>query len=308
MRKRARWKVWVNDANGGIISYECRHLVLATGSSDKAGVLNVPGESFSFVTHNLRHFEEQLSRKSEKGNNYYKKMMKNREFSCESSLSRCDNKIISQKSKSNGYIQTTGLNESEKTSGNSNRNNGLNHTDDAFGRKTNSSPHVGGGIAEGGDGVGGGGGGGKKLTNNKQLKNNTNGHVEDTSSISLKKNNRVKTTEGKGEEEESESETETESIIVPADIPKNDNVDISLSEMNLENDNDKDKIVVDVVDDDDDDDDNNRKVLIVGAGLSASDAILAAWKKNYDVIHAFRSPLTTTKLPAVIYPEYHEVN
>lgn len=51
-----------------------------------------------------------------------------------------------------------------------------------------------------------------------------------------------------------------------------------------------------------------KKVLVVGAGLSAADAILAAWEKNFTVVHAFRSSLTTSQLPALVYPEYHEVS
>lgn len=51
-------------------------------------------------------------------------------------------------------------------------------------------------------------------------------------------------------------------------------------------------------------------VLVVGAGLSASDAILAARKQNMNVIHVFReTPCGNPKmmlrsLPKAIYPEY----
>lgn len=51
-------------------------------------------------------------------------------------------------------------------------------------------------------------------------------------------------------------------------------------------------------------------VLVVGAGLSASDAILAARKKNLNVIHVFRETpcgnpaMMLRKLPRSIYPEY----
>lgn len=51
-------------------------------------------------------------------------------------------------------------------------------------------------------------------------------------------------------------------------------------------------------------------VLVVGAGLSASDAILAAHKKNLNVIHVFRDTpcgnpaMMLRKLPRSIYPEY----
>lgn len=47
-------------------------------------------------------------------------------------------------------------------------------------------------------------------------------------------------------------------------------------------------------------------VLVVGAGLSAADAILMARSKGLPVVHAFRS-VHQTQLPAVMYPEYHEV-
>lgn len=51
-------------------------------------------------------------------------------------------------------------------------------------------------------------------------------------------------------------------------------------------------------------------VLVVGAGLSASDAILAAAKRNMNVVHVFReTPCGNPKmmlrnLPKAIYPEY----
>ena len=57
---------------------------------------------------------------------------------------------------------------------------------------------------------------------------------------------------------------------------------------------------------------DSRPVLIVGAGLSAADAIIAAQFRNIDVIHAFRRQaddpgLIFRKLPANMYPEYHKV-
>nr|XP_033799551.1 oxidative stress-induced growth inhibitor 1 [Geotrypetes seraphini] len=53
-------------------------------------------------------------------------------------------------------------------------------------------------------------------------------------------------------------------------------------------------------------------VLIVGAGLSAADAILFAHHCNIPVIHAFRrkvndSGLIFNQLPQMMYPEYHKV-
>ncbi|XP_075044990.1 oxidative stress-induced growth inhibitor 1 [Mixophyes fleayi] len=54
-------------------------------------------------------------------------------------------------------------------------------------------------------------------------------------------------------------------------------------------------------------------VLIVGAGLSAADAILLAHHYNIPVIHAFRRlvndpALIFNQLPKVMYPEYHKVH
>ena len=54
-------------------------------------------------------------------------------------------------------------------------------------------------------------------------------------------------------------------------------------------------------------------VMIVGAGLSAADAIIAALNKGLDVIHVFRRSaddkrLIFSSLPKAIYPEYHEVH
>ncbi|XP_072492270.1 oxidative stress-induced growth inhibitor 1 isoform X2 [Notamacropus eugenii] len=54
-------------------------------------------------------------------------------------------------------------------------------------------------------------------------------------------------------------------------------------------------------------------VLIVGAGLSAADAILYARRYNLPVIHAFRRPvddpgLIFNQLPKTMYPEYQKVH
>lgn len=53
-------------------------------------------------------------------------------------------------------------------------------------------------------------------------------------------------------------------------------------------------------------------VMIVGAGLSAADAIIAACNHNVPVVHAFRRSsedreLIFNRLPAKVYPEYHRV-
>ncbi|XP_062929712.1 oxidative stress induced growth inhibitor 1 [Mobula hypostoma] len=57
----------------------------------------------------------------------------------------------------------------------------------------------------------------------------------------------------------------------------------------------------------------SEPVLIVGAGLSAADAILCAHHQNVPVLHAFRSSVTDpnlifNQLPKVLYPEYHKVH
>ncbi|XP_006739850.1 oxidative stress-induced growth inhibitor 1 isoform X1 [Leptonychotes weddellii] len=54
-------------------------------------------------------------------------------------------------------------------------------------------------------------------------------------------------------------------------------------------------------------------VLIVGAGLSAADAVLYARHYSIPVIHAFRRPvhdpgLVFNQLPKMLYPEYHKVH
>lgn len=54
-------------------------------------------------------------------------------------------------------------------------------------------------------------------------------------------------------------------------------------------------------------------VLIIGAGLTAADAILLAHHYNIPVIHAFRRrvndpALIFNQLPQVMYPEYHKVH
>ncbi|XP_076010043.1 oxidative stress-induced growth inhibitor 2 [Genypterus blacodes] len=53
-------------------------------------------------------------------------------------------------------------------------------------------------------------------------------------------------------------------------------------------------------------------VLIVGAGLSAADAVLCACNSNITVLHAFRKniddpDLIFKQLPKTLYPEYHKV-
>ncbi|XP_005109784.1 oxidative stress-induced growth inhibitor 2 [Aplysia californica] len=54
-------------------------------------------------------------------------------------------------------------------------------------------------------------------------------------------------------------------------------------------------------------------VLVVGAGLSAADAILMAMESNVPVIHVFRRgpsdpSLIFSKLPSTMYPEYHRIH
>lgn len=58
---------------------------------------------------------------------------------------------------------------------------------------------------------------------------------------------------------------------------------------------------------------NSDPVFIVGAGLSAADAVLMALEKEIPVIHVFRrgandSSLVLKKLPPSMYPEYHKVH
>lgn len=60
-------------------------------------------------------------------------------------------------------------------------------------------------------------------------------------------------------------------------------------------------------------DQNSDPVLIVGAGLSAADAVLCAHHLNIPVYHAFRRTVSDpamifNQLPKVLYPEYHKVH
>lgn len=57
---------------------------------------------------------------------------------------------------------------------------------------------------------------------------------------------------------------------------------------------------------------NSDPVLIVGAGLSAADAVLCACNSNIRVLHVFRkgvddADLIFKQLPKTLYPEYHKV-
>ncbi|KAM3873077.1 oxidative stress-induced growth inhibitor 2 [Diretmus argenteus] len=59
-------------------------------------------------------------------------------------------------------------------------------------------------------------------------------------------------------------------------------------------------------------DPNSDPVLIVGAGLSAADAVLCACNSNITVLHVFRKNLDDPdlifkQLPKTLYPEYHKV-
>lgn len=55
--------------------------------------------------------------------------------------------------------------------------------------------------------------------------------------------------------------------------------------------------------------DNVDPVVIVGAGLSAADAVIAMRGRNIPVLHVFRnkSPDLNKQLPENLYPEYHKV-
>lgn len=57
---------------------------------------------------------------------------------------------------------------------------------------------------------------------------------------------------------------------------------------------------------------NSDPILIVGAGLSAADAVLCACNSNIRVLHVFRKSvddrdLIFKQLPKTLYPEYHKV-
>uniref|UniRef100_A0A673JQ99 Uncharacterized protein n=1 Tax=Sinocyclocheilus rhinocerous TaxID=307959 RepID=A0A673JQ99_9TELE len=57
----------------------------------------------------------------------------------------------------------------------------------------------------------------------------------------------------------------------------------------------------------------SEPVLVVGAGLTAADAVLAAHHLNTPVYHTFRRPVSDpalifNQLPKLLYPEYHKVH
>lgn len=59
-------------------------------------------------------------------------------------------------------------------------------------------------------------------------------------------------------------------------------------------------------------DQSSDPVLVVGAGLTAADAVLATHHLNTPVYHAFRRSvndpeLIFNQLPKLLYPEYHKV-
>lgn len=59
--------------------------------------------------------------------------------------------------------------------------------------------------------------------------------------------------------------------------------------------------------------DTSDPVLVVGAGLTAADAVLCSHHLNIPVYHAFRRSISDPKLifnqlPQVLYPEYHKVH
>lgn len=59
-------------------------------------------------------------------------------------------------------------------------------------------------------------------------------------------------------------------------------------------------------------DQSSDPVLVVGAGLTAADAVLAAHHLNTPVYHVFRRSVTDpglifNQLPKLLYPEYHKV-
>lgn len=54
-------------------------------------------------------------------------------------------------------------------------------------------------------------------------------------------------------------------------------------------------------------------LVVIGAGLTAADAILGALEKNIPVVHVFRKDpedqsIVLRKLPPALYPEYHRVH
>lgn len=160
-KRRARWRVCVREDDGSCRTYECRHLVLATGASDRAGCLGVAGESLPFVTHDLKGLEERL----------------------------------------------------------------------AMPPSPPASPRI------------------------------------DASASSSVRSSKFRRRQPQSQEESCENGSESRETV-----------------------------------------DNGRQpLLIVGAGLSAADAILMARNRGVPVVHAFRSARLSQPLPAVMYPEYHEV-
>lgn len=308
----------MNDANGATVSYECRHLVLATGASDKAGCLGVPGESFPFVTHDLKGLEDQISNSefsTSDDENHSKLTKKHRDLKISASFDNIQNvsldeslwhppssskvRVLPRKDK---ILMKTKSNSSLLCSETSNKlsvGNILKSTDNIPKQLSES------GMIEADS---------KRLKddkvqninevyfnsvlreNNHELMQNINTYIhsnEFSDGKTVKNSDNVWLT----------NNTPTESLPVKKERH------LSLNELRTDEGETGKYFFC------------NRRcshpekgeeveklpILVVGAGLSAADATLTARRKNYPVIHAFRRSSPPTPLPAVMYPEYHEV-
>lgn len=262
----------MTDANGGVVSYECRHLVLATGSSDKAGCLEVPGETLSYITHKLRHFEELLTSKNAHD-------LQISPARAGSSAENAEKPKSVPRTISNGHLPSNASSVSHCHSG-----------------RRKGSIEMGVGDRNGWTK--------EKSQTHGNEPNKSVGDPEMSAKSDMEKDGyRYKYSDDQTSANSSESDFDLgeEDLWVGENIPIEREMNVSFGVMNLNGGREgkeKEENQLEIGD---------RRVLIVGAGLSAADAIVAAWRKNYSVVHAFRNPLTTTKLPAVMYPEYHEV-
>ncbi|KAL0274747.1 UNVERIFIED_CONTAM: hypothetical protein PYX00_002799 [Menopon gallinae] len=238
-KRRARWRVWVNNGNGGTVNYECRHLILATGSSDKAGCLGVPGESFSFISHDLRGLEERLSLVEKISSLDTPKRYEDAKMS-----SSLDN-IGNFKAKENVLRSTDNISRPVRNS--SFCETDLKRLRDGYDLETKR--------------------GAKRLGSAAPPKNVFQSDVKSVENLN-KVDDNFWTSLGEKDKVRHQSLGE-----------------LSEGEQDLK----------------------RLPVLVVGAGLSAADAILTARRRNFPVVHAFRRTPAPAQLPPVMYPEYNEV-
>lgn len=230
----------MNNGSGGTVNYECRHLILATGSSDKAGCLGVPGESFSFVSHDLRGLEERLTLVEKISSLDMPKRYEDAKMS-----SSLDN-IGSFRAKENVLKSTDNISRPVRNS--SFCETDLKRLRDGYDLEMKRRP--------------------MRLGPAVPTRNAFHGDVKSVENLNKVDDNFWTSLGGRDRIRHK-----------------------SLGEL-AEGEQDSKKL----------------PVLVVGAGLSAADAILTARRRQFPVVHAFRRTPAPAQLPPVMYPEYNEVS